>query len=310
MGSPRIVSLLPAATEILFALGLDAFMVGRSHECDYPVACQQLPVCSYSRLKSQPADSNAIHREIATLIQQALAIYEVDLRLLQQLQPTHIITQHQCSVCAVSPSDLDHALSQWLGHKPQIVSLSPFKLRDIFDDILKIGHLFNVYFQAEDLVGEFWKRMNYISALGKDSSQKPSVGCIEWTEPLMAAGYWVPQLVARAGGRDLFGEEGAHAAHLTMERLHAENPEVVIAMPCGYNLAQTTSAIEILSQHPLWNQLDAVRNGCVYLTDGHQFFNRPGPRMVQSLEIMAEILHPDLFHFEHEGNGWLRFSKT
>lgn len=307
MDKPRIVSLLPAATETLFALGLGRHIVGRSHECDFPAEAQQIPICSRSRLKAPEGQSQAIHEDLQTLLAQALAIYEVDLERLRELQPTHIVTQHQCSICAVSLSDVEQALSTWLGQSPHILSFAPQTLEDIFEDILELGRVLHATFAAEDLVGKCLRRMNFVIARGQDMRQKPNVACIEWTEPLMMAGYWVPQLVTYAGGHALLAEAGQHAPPIALEALAKANPDLILAMPCGYNLEQTQKAIEALSLAPLWSTLRAVQEDRVFISEGHQYFSRPGPRMADSLEILAEILHPACFSFGYEGHGWKKF---
>jgi len=307
MEAPRIVSLLPAATETLFALGLGPHLVGRSHECDYPPEATLVPICSKSKLKARPGESLDIHNDLVALIQQALAIYEVDPEQLRALRPNFIVTQHQCSVCAVSMEDVQHAIADWLGHAPRIISLAPNTIEDIFRDILFLGHTFNSVFPAEDLVGKCLRRMNTISARGRDLRHKPRVACIEWTDPLMAAGFWVPELVSSAGGLPLFSQPGQHAPDISIETLIEEDPDLLMMMPCGFDLTETRKAVHTFAQNPEWSQLRAVQSGNVYITDGRQFFSRPGPRMVESLEILAEIFHPEIFEFGHGGKGWQRF---
>lgn len=305
----RIVSLLPAATEILYALGLRDAIVGRSHECDYPPGALDYPVCTRTRVFSETGDSASIHRDIVHLIEQALAIYEVDAERLKALRPTHILTQDMCSVCAVSPQDLTKALGDWLGEAPVLISLSPNTLEDIFCDILRMGEVFQKPFEAEDYVGACWKRIHRVLARGQDISPKPSVVCIEWTDPLLVAGHWVPELVQGSGGRALLATPGQRAVPISMHHLAEANPDIIVAMPCGFHLEQTHQAMQTLRTHPLWPTLNAVRNQQVYLTNGNQFFNRPGPRIVESLEILAEILHPQVFSFGHRGTGWRSFTK-
>ena len=307
MDAPRIVSLLPAATETLFALGLGPHLVGRSHECDYPPEVALTPVCSKTKLQAKPGQSLDIHNDLKELIRQALAIYEVDPDRLRALRPNYIVTQHQCNVCAVSMADIKRALSGWLGHAPEIISLAPSTIEDIFRDILLLGNIMNAVFPAEDLVGSCLRRVNTIGAMGRDMRQKPRVACIEWIEPLMAAGFWVPQLVANAGGQPLFSQAGQHSPSISMDTLVAQDPDLLIMMPCGFDLAETRKAVHAISGNPQWQQLRAVQSGNVFITNAKQYFSRPGPRVVESLEILAEIFHPQVFEFGHAGKGWQRF---
>ncbi|HEY9750835.1 MAG TPA: cobalamin-binding protein [Allocoleopsis sp.] len=297
----RIVSLIPSATEILAQLGLLGQIVGRSHECDYPAEIQTHPVCTEP--KFNPVGTSAkIHDRVTNLLQSALSVYRVKTEVLEQLQPTHILTQAQCEVCAVSLSDVEQAVATLTGSQPQIISLQPNTLEDIWDDIERVAIALGVESQLS--LSQLQARVEACAVKTKTLNDRPTVACIEWAEPLMAAGNWIPELVAIAGGKPLFGVVGQHSPWLQWQDLLAANPDVIILMPCGYDLNRTQQDADLLAQHSDWQRLQAVKTGRIYITDGNQYFNRPGPRLVDSLEILAEILHSELFAFGYAESGW------
>ncbi len=295
----RIISLIPSATEIVAALGFGQALVGRSHECDYPPSVLELPICTAANLDPK-GTSQQIHDRVTELLQAALSIYRVDLELLDRLQPTHIITQAQCDVCAVSLSEVEVSAQQ-LSSRPALISLQPNQLADVWDDMARVATAL-----GGDATATLQAFQTRVSACQQQTQalRPPSVACIEWTEPLMAAGNWVPELVSLAGGKNLFGAIGKHSPWLEWPALIEADPEVIIFMPCGFDLEQTRKAALELKHKPGWNSLQAVHTGKVYLTDGNQYFNRPGPRLAESLEILAEIFHPEACQFGHQGQGW------
>lgn len=301
----RIVSLIASATETVCALGLEAQLVGRSHECDYPPSVHRLPVCT--RPKFIPdGTSYEIDQRVKALLQEGLSIYRVDADLLRSLQPTVILTQSQCEVCAVSEKDVLQAVHDWLDARPSIVSLKPDSLADVWRDIRLVGEALEVPERAARLVATLEQRVMAILGQACQENRQPTVACIDWIDPLMASGNWMPELIERAGGRNLFGEAGRHAPVLEWETLRASDPDVILVLPCGFDIPRTRQELSALSNRPGWPELRAVRQGQVYLLDGNAYFNRPGPRLVESLEILAEILHPERFHFGHDGQGWQR----
>lgn len=299
---PRIVSLLPSATEIAVALGLGDNLVGRSHECDFPAWTTTLPVVTRTKLQ-KGLTSGEIDRRVQEIVSQGLSVYEVDAALLRELKPDIILTQTQCAVCAVTPGDLEETLNAWTGREPALVSLAPDALGDVWGDLQRVGAAANVSAAAESVIAALQGRFE---ALRRSASRahQPTVGAIEWIEPLMAAGNWVPELVEIAGGRALFAKAGEHSPWLSWEALIEADPNVIVAMPCGYRIAQTMAELPTLVAHPAWGRLKAVREGRVFVTDGHHFFNRPGPRLLESAEILAEILGHGAYG--HEGGGWIR----
>ena len=300
----RIVTLLPSATEIVAALGLGAQLVGRSHECDWPPGVAELPVCTRPRV-ALDGSSAEIHRQVSEFVGQALSIYEIDRDMLRALRPTHIVTQDQCEVCAVNLKDVEAALAEDIGNAVEIVSLSPLRLGEVWASIRQAGRALGV--DADAFCRTLTGRIARIAAAGMElPAAPPSVATIEWSDPLMAAGNWLPELVAIAGGNNLFGDAGKHSPRLEFADLRAVEPDILIFMPFGYDLTKTAEEAEQLLQDPVWASLATVRDGRAYAVDGNAYFNRPGPRLVESAEILAEICHPESHDFGHEGSGWRR----
>ena len=299
----RIVSLLPSATEIVAALGLTDAIVGRSHECDYPPEVKVLPVCTEAQLNSEKPSAE-IDTDVLYLVQKALSIYKIKTDVLEQLQPTYIVTQDQCDVCAVNFADVEKAVAQLTESKPQIISLQPNILNDVWADIERVAATLEV--DSQPLLTQLKSRVENCREKTEVilENTRPTVATIEWTAPLMAAGNWIPELVELAGGQPLFGIVGKHSPYLEWDALVKANPEIIIIMPCGFDLKRTRKETQEMAKHPEWKNLQAVKNGKVYITDGNSYFNRPGPRLVDSLEILAEILHPQLFSFGYQETGW------
>jgi iron complex transport system substrate-binding protein len=301
----RIVSLLPSATEIVAALGLEDSLVGRSHECDSPPGVERLPVCTAPKIDSA-GSSLEIHGRVEALLSEALSVYRVDSRLLEELGPTHVVTQVHCDVCAVSLSDVERALAGWTRARPKLVALHPSTLDDVFDDIRRVAEALGVSDRGAALVARLSSRMAEISETARGLADRPRVATIEWLSPPMAAGNWIPEMIERAGGENLFGERGRHSPWLAPEALRDADPDVIVVFPCGFSLERVEAEAGLLYGLPGWETIAAVENGAVFLADGNQYFNRPGPRLVETLEILAEILHPETFSFGHQGTGWKR----
>jgi iron complex transport system substrate-binding protein len=299
---PRIISLIASATEMLAALGQLDHLVGRSHECDYPEPVKTLPVCTRPRI---PVDGTSaeIDRLVKESARTSVSIYDVFDDVIERLEPTHIVTQIQCEVCAVSLRDVELAIARGIKGRPKIVSLQPNSLADIWDDLLRIAEALGIEERGETVVESLKHRMEVLSARLSGGS-RPRVACVEWIEPLMAAGNWTPELIELAGGVNLFGEAGKHSPWMTWEQLTAADPDVLLIAPCGFDLARTVQEMYWLCDRPDWRNLRAVRDGRVYLADGNQYFNRPGPRVVETLEILGEILHPERLESHHRGTSW------
>ncbi|MEO8026482.1 MAG: cobalamin-binding protein [Bryobacteraceae bacterium] len=301
----RIVPLIASATEIVHALGLGEFQVGRSHECDYPLSVSSLPVCTRPRFDIE-GDSREIDQRVKETLRDAESVYEVFDDVLDRLQPTHILTQTQCKVCAVSLDDVERALGSRYSTRPQVVALEPNSLGDIWKDIRRVADACGVQDRGTELIADSKRRMLEISEKAHATGLAPRVVCIEWHQPLMAAGNWVPQLVEMLGARNLCGIAGGHSPWMSWQELSAVNPDVIVSMPCGFDLARTRAELRWLTENTAWPELKAVKDQRAYIADGNQFFNRPGPRVVESLEILAEMLFPDAFPPAHEGGAWER----
>jgi iron complex transport system substrate-binding protein len=300
---PRIVSLIASATEMACALGFQDQLVGRSHECDFPPGVEKLPVCTEPKFNVS-GSSAEIDQRVKAILQQGLSVYRVDADLLRSLRPDVILTQTQCEVCAVSLRDVEQAVASWLDGSPRLVSLAPNALADVWVDVLRMADALGVPQRGRELTQLLQQRMAAVVGRAQAFSERPTVACIEWLDPLMAAGNWMPELVEMAGGDNLFGTAGRHAPYLDWHVLCDHDPDVIVLLPCGWDIERSLQELAVLTQKPEWPRLRAVRDRRVYLTDGNQYFNRPGPRLVESLEILAEILHPDTFNFGHVGRGW------
>lgn len=309
----RIVSLLASATEMVAALGCLDQMVGRSHECDYPPQVLNLPVVSTVQI-----DINTSSAEIDAQVKQraqgkyepadpalkALSIYAIDIEKLQQLRPDVIFTQTQCEVCAVSERDVVQAITQLTGLQPLVVSLTPYRLQDVWEDMRRVGRALDKPDQAQTLVEQYRQRLTHLSNITSALGIRPRVAVLEWLDPLMGAGNWTPELVDYAGGEPIFGEIGQHTPWVTWEELLAADPDVIVLSPCGYTLDRAMQDVLLLQEHPIWPNLQAVRNGKVYAIDGNQYLNRSGPRLVESAEILARVIWGERLSIPVDNDAW------
>ena len=302
----RVLSLLSSTTEIIYALGCGDRLVGRSHECDYPEEVSELPICTIPKFNVD-GTSREVDDEVKSLVQSALSIYYINEKLLKELKPDIIFTQSQCEVCAVSVSDVENALKNITGLSSRVISVEPNSIEDIFNDILTIAEILNVRKKGKELVELIKAKIDSTEKIVYQKSS-PSVAAIEWIDPLMAAGNWVPQLIKVAGGKNLFGEAGKHSPWMKYNDLVEQDPEIIIVMPCGYDIKKSLIEIKTLESKKGWGNLKAVRNRNVYITDGNQFFNRPGPRIIESLEILLEIIHSDFSESKHIDSGWIKLN--
>jgi iron complex transport system substrate-binding protein len=308
---PRIVSLLPSTTEIACALGFADALVGRSHECDFPAEVTALPVCTAPGF-SPDGSAREIDSRVRELVERGLSLYRVDADRLRELSPDVILTQSQCEVCAASEKEVEEAVCTWLARAPgatppRVVSLAPERLSDVWEDVRRVADALGAPERGDALATELALRAGALADLATPGA-RPRVACIEWTDPLMAAGNWMPELVQAAGGRSLFGVPGEHSPWITWDALAGSDPDVIVVLPCGFDLLRTRAEMATLEANAAWRGLRAVREGHVYVTDGNAYFNRPGPRLVESIELLAEILRPGRFRFGHEGIGWQRWT--
>ena len=309
----RIISLLASATEMVAALGCLDQMVGRSHECDYPPEVQALPVVSTVQIDIN-ASSAQIDVQVKQLAQEkrepqdpalkALSIYAIDVDKLQELRPDVIFTQTQCEVCAVSERDVIQAIAQLTGLQPLVVSLTPYRLQDVWEDMLRVGQALGKRDQVQALVQKYQQRLTDLAIKTATFGTKPRVAVLEWLDPLMGAGNWTPELVAYAGGENIFGEIGQHTPWITWEELHSADPDVIVLSPCGYTLERAMQDVPLLQNHSFWADLQAVQNGKVYAIDGNQYLNRSGPRLVESAELLARVIWGERLPIVVDNNGW------
>jgi iron complex transport system substrate-binding protein len=300
---PRVVSLIASATEIVCALGFEDQLVGRSHECDFPESVKRLPVCTEPKFDVE-GSSYEIDQRVKAVLQEGLSVYRVHADLLKQLSPDVIVTQSHCEVCAVSQRDVERAVCDWLGARPKVVSLAPNALADVWESFRQVAAALDAEGRGEDLIRRLQQRISAIADRARALPAQAGVAYVEWIDPLMAGGNWMPELVEQAGGVNLFGEAGKHSPWMTWDELRDRDPDVIFVAPCGFDLGRTRREMPALTGRPGWQEMRAVRGGRVYLADGNQYFNRPGPRLVESLEILAETLHSGAFSFGHEGTGW------
>ena len=303
--TPRVVSLIASATEIVHALGRGPAQVARSHECDWPPNVLSLPELTRPKFKVE-GSSRAIDQAVRALVEQGLAVYEVDAEALRALAPDVILTQDQCEVCAVSLADVEGAVCAWVGNAPTVVSLCPHTMADVYADIGHVASALRCAAEGEALIAHMQTRIAAATAKVAELP-KPRLAFIEWIDPPMSGGHWMPELIEAAGGFNLFGERGAQSPWITWEAVATADPDVILVAPCGYDIATTAREMGVLDGNALWQGLRAVREGRVFLADGNAFFNRPGPRLVESAEIVAEILHPGACDFGHRGIAYVTF---
>lgn len=307
MAEPRVVSLIASSTEIISALGFADLLVARSHECDYPREVLDLPCVTEAKLRTD-VSSLEIDRQVRNILRAGLSVYRVDADRLRELNPQVIVTQDHCEVCAVSTKDLEAAACDFLGPDVRIVSLKPNSLRDVFDGFRDVAEALGEPQRAERLITGLNARIHAIGERAGTATTRPRVAFIEWIDPLMAGGNWVPELIDIANGEDLLGKPGEHSGWITFDALSAADPDIIIVAPCGFDRARTEQEMPALIEQCGWSWLRAVRERNVFIADGNAYFNRPGPRLVESLETLAEIIHPELFDFNHENSTYRRFT--
>jgi iron complex transport system substrate-binding protein len=303
----RVASLLPSLTELVYALGAGEQLVGRSHECDHPPQVAALPVLTEAQL--DPAGtSRAIDDRVRSLVRDGLSIYRVDPAALRAVAPDLILTQDHCEVCAASLADVERALAGSIGAAPRVVSVSPGSLAEVWQSFREVARALGRTAAGEALLAGLTDRVTEIGERAAALGSRPRVACIEWLDPLMSAGNWVPELVALAGGEAVLATAGAHSPWLDWADLETSDPDILVAIPCGFDLTRTRAELPALMQRPGFAELRAVQNGRCFAADGNAFFNRPGPRLLGSLEILAELIHPEHFDFGHAQRSWIRLT--
>lgn len=290
----RIVSLLPAATEICFALGLGADLVGVSPECDHPPAAKEKPIVSRVLMDYAGKTSAETSQMVGKQLSSRAPLYEVDEKALRDAAPDVILTQALCEVCAPAVGDV-RAVTSRLPRRPRIVSLDPHSLKDMLGDIERVGKACGAAVAAVSVVEDLRERIERVAFLTGHVQARPTTACIEWLDPLFTAGHWVPEMVDIAGGADVLAKPGEKSKRIQSKELALAAPEVAVLMPCGFHLDRARSEAAKLASQPWWRDLPAARQDRVWVVDGSAYFNRPGPRLADGLEILGHILHPEIF---------------
>ncbi len=302
----RIVSLIASSTETICALGFEGQLVGRSHECDYPLSVLKLPICSEAKF-GLCGSSIEIDERVRAALEADDAVYRIHGDILKTLDPNIIVTQDQCEVCAVGLREVEAIAEHILEGKPAIVSLAPSSLESVFEGMVEIACAAGDPSRGKDLVASIGERMGRVAfATSNIPKPKPRVACVEWIEPLMVAGNWIPELVGLAGAVDVLGPTKAHSLTIDFEQLRLADPDIVVIMLCGWGIEKAREELEPLLSRGDWNDLRAYRGNRIYYTDGNHYFNRPGPRLADSIEILAEIIHPKYIKYGYEGDAWIR----
>ena len=287
----RICSLLPSGTEILYALGLGDAIVGVSHECDYPDEAREKPKVVRAALDAERLSSEEIDRAVRSALSRREPLYQIDAEGLRRAQPDLILTQELCEVCAIGADQVSEA-ARLLPTRPRVVSLHPHTLREMLEEIRLVGEATGRAEQAERLMLQLQERLDRVQHL-IEGQPRPRVLCLEWLSPPMASGHWVPEQVERAGGQDVLGRVGTPSQYVTAEEIVASRPEIVVLMPCGFSIERTRRELQALTAQPWWAALPAVERRQVYLVDGPAYFNRSGPRLIDGVELLASLFHPD-----------------
>jgi iron complex transport system substrate-binding protein len=284
----RIISLVPNGTEILFAVGAGELVVGVSHECDFPAEARTLPILTGSAL-TPGMTAAEVDAAVSAQVGGGASLYTLDEERIARLEPDVIVTQQLCPVCAVSTGQVDGAVRP-LARCPEVISLDPQSLRDVFLDIRRMGELTGRADRAAGLLEGLQVRLDVVRAAVAEKP-RPRVLALEWLDPPFAGGHWVPEMIAHAGGEDAVASPGDHSARLTWEQVAEADPDVIVVMPCGFDEAGAEAQIETIVQRPEWQSLRAVREKCVYPVDANGCFSRPGPRLVDGIERLAAIFH-------------------
>ncbi|MCW5558993.1 MAG: cobalamin-binding protein [Verrucomicrobiae bacterium] len=301
----RVISLLPAATEMVCALEAGDRLVGRSHECDFPESARELPAVTTSSVEVS-ASGAEIQSQVAAALRENRPLFRLDADRIRDLKPDLILTQGQCAVCAVSAEELESVLACGFEQRPEVLSLSPARFPDLWTDLRRVGAALGLPDEGRFVVTTLKTRLVNTLQSVADVTVRPRVACLEWLDPLMGAGNWIPELVELAGGSPVCGRAGAHSEWLSWEDLESVRPDVIVALPCGFDLGRSLAEVSRLRGRDPWTRLAAVQTGRVFAADGNAYFNRPGPRLVDSVEILAEILHPDRFPKPvHRNRGWM-----
>jgi iron complex transport system substrate-binding protein len=288
----RIVSLLPSATEIICRIGLADSLVGVTHECDFPLFVNSLPKVTQT-LIPRDASSAQIDVLVRDRLKTQRALYTLNLPVLEQLQPDLIVTQALCDVCAVSEAEVTAAACALPG-APRVLNLEPMSLEGVLSTLVMVGRATGTEERAKQVVSELRERVQAVERRSSTIQTRPRVVILEWVDPPFSCGHWSPEIVTLAGGDEQLGRPGVPSKTLRWDEVTAAKPDVLVIACCGFDTARTLVDVEILKTYPGWNDLPAVKTGCVFVVDGNAYFSRPGPRLVESLEILAHALRPEV----------------
>ena len=304
----KIVSLLPSATEICYALGLEEEVVAVTHECDFPLEAKQKPVITSSVLDHTHSSSLSIHKGVTGLVHEGKSIYHLDETLLAELNPDLILTQELCEVCAVSYNVVQKAAKILQGER-EIISLEPNTIWDILENIRLVGEKTDKAKEANELVASFEQRIEAVRKKTADIEQRPRVYCMEWLNPPFVAGHWIFEMVEIAGGQEGLARAGKPSVQIKWQEVVEFAPEILIFMPCGFDLKGAITESQQLTEYPGWSSIPAVESDTVFAVDGSSYFNRPGPRIVDGLEIFAQIIHPEMFSYSHPAAAFRKLNE-
>jgi iron complex transport system substrate-binding protein len=305
----RICSLLPSGTEIVFALDLGDQLVAVTHECDVPARAGTIPIITRSTFDQATRGSRDIHNHVTEAMHRGSSIYSLDRELLERLDPNLILTQELCEVCAISYEEVVkavHRLEVTLPGKRTILSLEPHDLAGVLHSIEQVGDAAGVYERAATLVQSLRDRIKHIASMAHAAPIQPRVFAMEWLDPPFTAGHWVPEMIRLAGGRDEMSREGTPSVQVSWEEIARYDPDILVLMPCSFSLERTINEFAALHVPEAWHHLKAVKSARVYAVEGATYFSRSGPRTVDGLQILAEIMHPELFPRASPPNAWTR----
>ncbi len=295
----RICSLLPSATEVIAALGLRDELVGISHECDYPPSVRSVPIMVEPMIPSDGLASDDIDRQVRELVASGQRLYRLKDRLMRDARPDLVLSQDLCHVCAITPEQLHDTLRS-MPHQPTILTLNPGTVDDVIDDVVRIGDAAGRPTEGHRLAAHLRDRIKAVHDRVRDIAHRPRVACIEWLSPLFVAGHWVPEMVQLAGGQDVLAQPGSKSRVVTWDEVLAAAPDILIVMPCGFSVERTHTELLQLMQQPGQWQLSPTLAEQTYLVDASSYFSRPGPRLIDGIELLAAILHPSDHHPIHE----------
>ena len=305
MTARRIVSFLPSATEMVYALGLEDRLSGVTHECDHPDAARAKPVVVRNALPIERMSQREIDVEVTARLHAGLSLYLVDEAQMRAISPDLILTQELCQVCAPSGNEVTQLLSS-LAPKPEVLYLTPRSLDQVLDNLRQIGEATGTEAKAEMLIADARARLDRVAARVTLTADRPRVFCMEWLDPIYCSGHWVPEMVSLAGGRDALGRLGTDSVRIRWDDVLDWAPEILILCPCGFNLPRVIEQAPLLAEYPGWADLPAVRQGRIYAVDANSYFARPGPRVVDGTELLAHLFHPELFDWKGPASAFRR----